>query len=169
MKSVNKVLTLILISFTFLCQAQNKVQINPLNDEIYNLYVHLTSGLKIDSTARLQSGWIFIKVNKSGKVREFKVNGLFDEKFVNVLKSNVYNPKAPWLNINKQKYLWYVLPMTFGQIPSNSTPKDVQSGILTLDYNLMVLREIMISDPGHIILLNALKELTNFGMRELRI
>lgn len=166
---MKKSIILLVIISSFTAFSQKKYRIHPEGTQIYDLYEHITSGLKIDSTDKLQSGWLFIKVEKTGKVSDFKVNGFFDEKFVTVLKSNIYNPKAPWLKKNKKKYIWYILPMTFGQIQPNSTPKDVQLGILIQYYNLNALREYMISEPGHVVLLNTLKELTNEGMRELRI
>lgn len=113
--------------------SQKKGNLLKYDSECYDLFKYITSGFKIDTADKLQSGWLFIKVEKTGNVSEIKVNGFFDEKFVNVLKSNIYNPKAPWLKKNKEKYIWYVLPMTFGQIQLNSTPKDVQLGILIQD------------------------------------
>jgi len=166
---MKKSIILLFFISSFTAFSQKVSNLLKYDSECYDLYEHLTSGLKIDSTDKLQSGWLFIKVEKTGKVSDFKVNGFFDEKFVNVLKSNIYNPKAPWLKKNKKKYIWYILPMTFGQIQPNSTPKDVQLGILIQYYNLNALREYMISEPGHVVLLNTLKELTNEGMRELRI
>jgi hypothetical protein len=65
--------------------------------------------------------------------------------------------------------IWYVLPLTLGQIQPNSTPKDVQLGILIQDYNLNALRDYMISYPGHVVLLNTLKRLTNERMQDPRM
>jgi hypothetical protein len=163
---MKKSIILLFFISSFTAFSQKVSNLLKYDSECYDLYEHITSGLKIDSTDKFQSGWLFIKVEKTGKVSEIKVNGFFDEKFISVLKSNIYNPKAPWLKKNKKKYIWYILPMTFGQIQPNSTPKDVQLGILIQYYNLNALREYMISEPGHVVLLNTLKELTNEGMQE---
>jgi len=70
------------------------------------------------------------------------------------------------LKKNKEKYIWYALPMTFGQIQPNSSPKDVQLSILIQDYNLNAFREYMMKYPGRVVLLNTLKRLTNERMQE---
>jgi hypothetical protein len=158
------IILFIISSFTTFSQKESKLL--KYDSDCYDLYKHITSGLKIDSTDKLQSGWLFIKVEKTRIVSEFKVNGYFDEKFVSILKSNVYNPKAPWLKKNKEKYIWYALPMTFGQIQPNSSPKDVQLSILIQDYNLNAFREYMMKYPGRVVLLNTLKRLTNERMQE---
>ena len=99
---MKKIFFLIFATLSMTAFSQNNFKILPINTERYNLYKHITSGLFIDSTDKFQSGWLFIKVEKTGKVSEIKVNGFFDEKFVNVLKSNIYNSKAPWLKKNKK-------------------------------------------------------------------
>lgn len=163
---MKKIFLLFFATLSFTAFSQKKIKILPINIERDNLYEHITSGLFIDSTDKFQSGWLFIKVEKTGKVTEIKVNGFFDEKFVNVLKSNIYNPKAPWLKKNKKKYLWYILPMQFGQIQSNYSPKEIQLNVLTHDYNLNALGELIVEEPGHVIILHSLKRLTNERMQE---
>ena len=94
---MKKIFFLFFAMLSFTAFSQKKTKILPINIERYNLYEHITSGLYIDSTDKFQSGFLFIKVEKTGRVSDIKVNGIFDEKFVTVLKSNIYNPKAPWL------------------------------------------------------------------------
>lgn len=166
---MKKLFFLFFAMLSFTAFSQNNFKILPINTERYNLYKHITSGLFIDSTDKFQSGWLFIKVEKTGKVSEIKVNGIFDEKFVNVLKSNIYSPNAPWLKKNKKKYIWYILPIQFGQIQPNYTPKETQINVLTQDYNLNALGELIVEEPGHVIILQSLLRLTNKGMQELLI
>jgi hypothetical protein len=163
---MKKIFFLIFATLSFAAFSQEKIKILPINIERYNLYEHITTGLFVDSTDKFQSGCLFIKVEKTGKVSDIKVNGIFDEKFVSVLKSNILNPKAPWLKINKKKYIWYVIQMQFGQIQSNYSPKEIQLHVLTQDYNLNALGELLIREPGHVIILHSLIRLTNKGMQE---
>jgi hypothetical protein len=163
---MKKIFFLFFAMLSFTAFSQKKTKILPINIERYNLYEHITSGLYIDSTDKFQSGFLFIKVEKTGNVSEIKVNGIFDEKFVNVLKSNIYNPKAPWLKKNRKKHMWYILPMQFGQIQSNYSPKEIQLNVLTHEYNLNSLGELLIREPGHVIILHSLKRLTNERMQD---
>jgi hypothetical protein len=163
---MKKILILFFATLSFAAFSQEKIKILPINIERYNLYEHITTGLFIDSTDKFQSGCLFVKVEKTGKVSDIKVNGIFDEKFVSILKANIYNPKAPWLKKNRKKYIWYILPIQFGQIQSNYTPKETQIHVLTQDYNLNALGELMVEEPGRVILLQSLLRLTNKGMQE---
>ena len=163
---MKKIFFLIFTTLSFTAFSQNKRNLLQYDSKCYDIYKYITSGLKIDSTDKFQSGFLFIKVEKNGNVSEIKVNGIFDEKFVNVLKSNIYNPKAPWLKKNKNTHMWYILPMQFGQIQSNYSPKEIQLYVLTHEYNLNSLGELLIREPGHVIILHSLKRLTNERMQD---
>ena len=56
--------------------------------------------------------------------------------------------------------------MQFGQIQSNYSPKEIQLNVLTHDYNLNALGELIVEEPGRVIILPSLKRLTNERMQE---
>jgi hypothetical protein len=126
----------------------------------------LTKGLIVDSTIRLQSAWIVIKVEKTGKVSKLYVAGELEDKFKKILEANAHDAKAPWLKKNRNKYLWYIFPVIFGQIQPNYKPKELELAILTQEHNFNALRDFMMKYPGHVVLIRAYKSLTNKAMEE---
>jgi hypothetical protein len=56
--------------------------------------------------------------------------------------------------------------MQFGKIQSNYSPKEIQLNVLTNEYNLNALGELIVEEPGHIIILHSFKRLTNERMQD---
>lgn len=164
---LNLGITLIMLSFLAFSQ---KIQINSTNFnehvESEKLRSFLTKGLIIDSTIKLQSAWVVIKVEKTGKVTNLHLAGELEDKFKKILETNVHDAKAPWLKKNRNKYLWYILPVLFGQIQPNYRPKELELAILTQEHNFNALRDFMMKYPGHVVLIRAYKSLTNKTMEE---
>ena len=92
--------------------------------------------------------------------------GELQDKFKKILDANVHDAKAPWLKKNKAKYLWYILPVTFGEIQPNYKPKELELAILTQEHNFNALRDFIMRYPGHVVLIRAFKSLTNKTMEE---
>lgn len=158
-----------MLLFATLCQAQkSKLNYKKIyeNVESEKLRSFLTKGLIIDSTIKLQSAWVVIKVEKTGKVTNLHLAGELEDKFKKILEANVHDAKAPWLKKNRNKYLWYILPVLFGQIQPNYKPKELELAILTQEHNFNALRDFMMKYPGHVVLIRAYKSLTNKTMEE---
>lgn len=167
MKSVNKVLTLILISFTFLCQAQKLDIINKKiteHIESEKLTEYITSELKIDTSVKMQSATIFINVNSKGKVTFLNISGDLDKQNKKRLEDKIRSPLAPWINKNKKNALWYVLPLFFGQIQEKYSTEEIKWLMLYFENNLNSLRELEIDNPGNVVILRTYSHLTNKGM-----
>lgn len=157
----------LLVSFNCLSQKGQIIDNFTLEHiESEELRSFLTKGLIVDSTIKLQSAWVVIKVEKTGKVSNLYIAGILEEKFKKIIDLNVHDKKAPWLKKNRKKYLWYILPVIFGQIQPNYDPKELELAILTQEHNFNALRHIMMRYPGHIVLIRLYKSLTNKTMRE---
>jgi hypothetical protein len=92
--------------------------------------------------------------------------GELEDKFKNILDANVHDANALWLKKNRNKYLWYIFPVIFGQIQPNYKPKELQFAILTQEHNINALRDFIMRYPGHVVLIRAFKSLTNKTMEE---
>lgn len=157
----------LLVSFNCLSQKGQIIDNFTLEHiESEELRSFLTKGLIVDSTIKLQSAWVVIKVEKTGKVSNLYIAGILEEKFKKIIDLNVHDKKAPWLKKNRKKYLWYILPVIFGQIQPNYDPKELELAILSEENNFNALRDIMMRYPGHIVLIRLYKNLTNKTMRE---
>lgn len=162
-------LVFVLFAIPFLAFSQ-KIHVNSteFNEHVESekLRSFLTKGLIVDSTIKLQSAWIVIKVEKTGKVSKLYVAGELEDKFKKILEANAHDAKAPWLKKNRNKYLWYIFPVIFGQIQPNYKPKELELAILTQEHNFNALRDFMMKYPGHVVLIRAYKSLTNKTMEE---
>ncbi len=157
----------LLVSFNCLSQKGQIIDNFTLEHiESEELRSFLTKGLFVDSTIKLQSAWVVIKVEKTGKVSNLYIAGILEEKFKKIIDLNVHDKKAPWLKKNRKKYLWYILPVIFGQIQPNYDPKELELAILSEENNFNALRDIMMRYPGHIVLIRLYKNLTNKTMRD---
>jgi hypothetical protein len=166
---MKKIVSLFFLFVSFHCSAQKEQIISNLPlEHIHSeeLRSFLTEGLIVDSTVKLQSAWMVIRVEKTGKVSKLYLAGELEDKFKKILEANVYDAKAPWLKKNKSKFLWYILPMTFGEIQANYKPKELELAILTQEHNFNALRDFLLRYPGHVVLIRAFKSLTNKTMEE---
>jgi hypothetical protein len=166
---MKKIAILLYLFVSFNCLSQKgKIVDNFTLEHIESeeLRSFLTKGLIVDSTIKLQSAWIVIKVEKTGKVSKLYVAGELEDKFKKILEANAHDAKAPWLKKNRNKYLWYIFPVIFGQIQPNYKPKELELAILTQEHNFNALRDFMMKYPGHVVLIRAYKSLTNKTMEE---
>ncbi|MEY4307947.1 MAG: hypothetical protein RL422_150 [Bacteroidota bacterium] len=166
---MKKIASLLFLFVSFNCLSQKGQIISNLTHEHIEsekLRSFLTKGLIVDSTIKLQSVWVVIRVEKTGKISNLYLAGELEDKFKKILEANVHDAKAPWLKKNRNKYLWYVLPVIFGQIQPNYKPKELQLSILTQEHNFNALRDIMMRHPGHVVLIRTYKSLTNKTMEE---
>jgi hypothetical protein len=168
MKKLIIILYFIGIAFGALSQKLNTNSSN-FNEHIESekLRSFLTKGLIVDSTIKLQSAWVVIKVEKAGKISNLYLAGELEDKFRKIIEANVHEAKAPWLKKNKSKYLWYIIPLIFGQIQPNYKPKELELAILTQEHNFNALRDFMMRYPGHVVLIRTFKSLTNKTMEEI--
>lgn len=166
---MKKIASLLFLFVSFNCLSQKGQIISNLTQEHIEsekLRSFLTKGLTVDSTIKLQSAWVVIRVEKTGKVSNLYLAGELEDKFKKILEANVHDAKAPWMKKNRNKYLWYILPVIFGQIQPNYKPKELQLAILTQEQNFNALRDFMIKYPGHVVLVRPFKSLTNKTMEE---
>jgi hypothetical protein len=165
----NILFTILFASISFLSLSQ-KSEINSKNMyehiESEKLRSFLTKGLIVDSTIKLQSAWVVIKVEKTGKISNLYWAGELEDKFKKIIETNVYDVKAPWLKKNKTKYMWYILPVIYGQIQAHYKPQELGIAILTQEHNFNALRDLMMRYPGHVVLIRTFKNLTNKTMEE---
>ena len=165
----NILFTILFASISFWSLSQ-KSEINSKNMyehiESEKLRSFLTKGLIVDSTIKLQSAWVVIKVEKTGKISNLYWAGELEDKFKKIIEANVYDAKAPWLKKNKAKYLWYILPVIYGQIQAHYKPQELGKAILTQEHNFNALRDLMMRYPGHVVLIRTFKNLTNKTMEE---
>lgn len=161
---------LLFLSFSILCNGQKKKLNYPkIYEDIESDYLtdFLTTNIKVDSTTRMQFAWIFFKVSKKGKVEYLQTAGTLEEKYKKILEGNIYKKNTPWLSINKKKYLWYILPIVFGQIPNETNLSEMHWNILHNEHSMNMLRDLIRENPTNIFILRVKKKLTNKGMEEI--
>ncbi len=170
MKSVNKVLTLILISFTFFCQAQNsKIDYKKLyeNIELDKLEDFITTDLKVDTVSNLQYAWVFIKVYNSKRIDYLAISGELDEKFKKIIENKVRNKNTPWIKKNKGNTIWYIIPIIYGYIQPNLNERTLYKKILADEVNLGMASELMRDYPNRVFILNTWRRMSNHGMESI--
>lgn len=134
--------------------------------ETEELAEFITADLKIDSTIKLQSAMIFIRVNTKGTVTFLNISGALDNKFKKIVEDRIKSPLTPWLKKNKKNSLWYVFPIFFGHIQNNYSTEEMKWRMLYFENNMNSLRELENDNPGNVVILRTHNHLTNKGMQQ---
>lgn len=166
------VIVILILSIASLCQAQkSKLNYKRIYEDIESqkLEEFLTADLKVDTVSTLQYAWIFVKVYNSKRIDSLAISGKLDEKFKNIIESNIHKKNVPWLKKNKGTTIWYVLPIVFGRIQSNLNERQIYLKILAEEINLSVVGELIRDYPSKVFIFNTVRKLTNEGMQIIRM
>ena len=169
MKNLYIILILLIAS---LCQAQkSKLNYEKIyeNVESEKLEDFITADLKVDTVSTLQYACFYIKVFNGKRIDYVTATGKIDEKYQNIIESNINKKKVPWLKKNKGTTMWYVLPIVFGHIKSNLNERQIYEQIVAEEFNLYAIRELIRDFPNKVFILNTVRKLTNQNMQKIKM